>query len=189
MANTESWLKANNRKIRDKAITKTDWDGLVVRVSPKGKITYSLRYYYNNKQTRMDLGSYPLLSIKEARSEMPRLRKKLEQGHTAPVALPYNIMQYLRRHEEYELTHFSMHDLRRAARTNFSTLTDPHIAELMLGHSLGGIVWRTYDKHDYLKEQAEAYEAWCNRLFDLVGFDGYAPANDNLIEFGKKRYG
>lgn len=421
MAITESWLKANHRKIRAKATTKTDRDGLVVRVTPKGKITYSLRYYYNNKQTRMDLGSYPLLSIKEARVEMLRLRKKLEQGHnpkvirqlekqaiidaksikglfelwyeaycvknkkahhevkrsfeihvfgrigslpaekvtlhewldilekladkrpaiaerilvnakqmlkyglkrklipsnvladiyakedlqiqkksvdrslsdeeikmlwvavdhsriteknklfvklcliyacrngelrlsekehfdfkekvwtippenhklgkksgkpllrpitpaiegflkhafelsagskyvftndgsndvmghTAPVALPYNIMQYLRRHEEYELKHFSMHDLRRTARTNFSTLCDPHIAEVMLGHSLGGI-WQTYDKHDYLDEQAKAYEAWCDRLFELVGFDGYAPPNDNLIQFGKKRYG
>ncbi|MCP3673854.1 MAG: integrase arm-type DNA-binding domain-containing protein [Gammaproteobacteria bacterium] len=47
----------------------------------KGKITYSLRYYYINKQTRIDLGSYPLLSIKEARVETLRLRKKLEQGY------------------------------------------------------------------------------------------------------------
>ncbi len=421
MAITESWLKANNKKERVKAITKTDRDGLVVRVSPKGKITYSLRYYYNNKQTRIDLGSYPLLSIKEARVETLRLRKKLEQGHnpkvvrqlerqaiiaakslkglfelwydaycvknkkghheikrsfeihvfprigslpaekitlhewldilekqaekrpaiaerilvnakqmlkyglkrklipsnvladiyakedlqiqkrsvdrslsdeeikmlwlavdhsriteknklfvklcliyacrngelrlsekehfdfeakiwtipsenhklgkksgkpllrpitpaiegflkqaftlssdskyvftndgsnevmghTAPLALPYNIMQYLRRHEGYELAHFSMHDLRRTARTNFSTLTEPHIAEIMLGHSLGGI-WRTYDQHDYLKEQATAYEAWCKRLFGLVGLDGGAPANDNLVDLDSRRYG
>lgn len=75
MAITKSWLKANNRKERAKAITKTDRDGLVVHVTPKGKITYSLRYYYNNKQTRTDLGTYPLMSIKEARVEMLRLRK------------------------------------------------------------------------------------------------------------------
>ncbi len=422
MAITESWLKANNRKERAKAITKTDRDGLVVRVTPKGKITYSLRYYYNSKQTRTDLGTYPLMSIKEARSEMLRLRKKLEQGHnpkvvrqlekqtiiaakslkglfelwydaycvknkkmhhdikrsfeihvfprigklpaekitlhewldileklaekcpaiaerilvnakqmlkyglkrklipsnvladiyakedlqiqkksvdrslsdeeikmlwlavdhsritdknklfvklcliyacrngelrlsekehfdfkakvwtippenhklgkksgkpllrpitpsiegflkqafelsagsqyaftndgsddvmghTAPVALPYNIMQYLRRHEEYELKHFSMHDLRRTARTNFSTLTEPHIAEIMLGHTLGG-VWKTYDRHDYLKEQAKAYEAWCKRLFGLVGInEPTTPANDNLVDLDSRRYG
>ncbi len=69
-------------------------------------------------------------------------------NHTAPLALPYNIMQYLRKNEDFELPHFSMHDLRRTARTNFSTLTEPHIAEIMLGHSLGG-VWKTYDRHDY----------------------------------------
>jgi hypothetical protein len=56
-----------------------------------------------------------------------------------------------------------MHDLRRTARTNFSTLTQPHIAEKMLGHKLGG-VWEVYDKHDYLDEQRIAYEAWLIRL-------------------------
>ena len=29
-----------------------------------------------------------------------------------------------------------MHDLRNTARTNFSTLTDVHVAEVMLVHSL-----------------------------------------------------
>jgi len=107
-------------------------------------------------------------------------------GHTAPVALPYNIMQYLRRHEDYELAHFSMHDLRRTARTNFSTLTDPHIAEIMLGHSLGG-VWKTYDRHDYLKEQAKAYEAWCKRLFGFVGIEPTTPINDNVVRLYTER--
>ncbi|MCP3661388.1 MAG: DUF4102 domain-containing protein [Gammaproteobacteria bacterium] len=85
MAITESRLKASNKKERAKAITKTDRDGLLVRVSPKGKITYGLRYYYNNKQIRIDIGSYPLLSIKEARVETLRFRKKLEQGHNPIV--------------------------------------------------------------------------------------------------------
>jgi hypothetical protein len=59
-------------------------------------------------------------------------------GKSAPLALPYNIMQWLRRHEEYEMKHWSIHDLRKTARTNFSTLTEPHIAEIMLGHKLPG---------------------------------------------------
>lgn len=57
-------------------------------------------------------------------------------GKSAPLALPYNIMQWLRRHEEYEMKHWSIHDLRKTARTNFSTLTEPHVAEIMLGHKL-----------------------------------------------------
>lgn len=407
MALTETWLKAQHKKNRSKECVKADRDGLSARVSPKGKVTYSMRYYYNNNRKRLDLGSYPFMSLKEARAENHKLRKKLEQGHdpkvvrqlerqaiiaakslkglfelwyesycvknkkghheikrsfeihvlprigelpaekislhewldiletlaekrpaiaerilvnakqmlkyglkrklipsnvladiyakedlqiqkrsvdrslsdeeikmlwlavdhsriteknklfvklcliyacrngelrlsekehfdfeakiwtippenhklgkksgkpllrpitpsikgflkqafalsadskyvftnygsnevmnhTAPLALPYNIMQYLRKNEGYELAHFSMHDLRRTARTNFSTLTQPHIAEVLLGHSLGG-VWRTYDQHDYLKEQAKAYEAWCDRLFGLVGLQ--TPTN------------
>jgi hypothetical protein len=109
-------------------------------------------------------------------------------GHTAPVALHCNIMQYLRRHEDYELAHFSLHDLRRNARTNFSTLTEPHIAEIMLGYSLWGI-WQTYDRHDYLKEQVKAYEAWCKWLFGLVNIHEQAtPANDNLGDLNIRRY-
>lgn len=88
-------------------------------------------------------------------------------GTGAPLALPYNIMQWLRRHERYEMQHWSIHDLRKTARTNFSTLTEPHIAEIMLGHRLPG-TWQVYDHYDYLPEQAKAYAAWTQRLAALV---------------------
>ena len=418
MALTESWLKANLNKVRTKNLIKVDRDGLNARLSPKGKITYMLRYYYNNNRHDLDIGTYPLMSLKEARAEVTRLRKKLERGHNpkvvrqlerqaiiaakslqalfdlwyetyciknkkghaeikrsfeihvfprigklpaekvtlhewldileglaekkpaiaerllvnakqmlkfavkrklipsnplseiyakddlqikkravdrtlsdeeirmlwlavdqsritpknklfvklcliygcrngelrvaekthfdfntmvwtippenhklgkntgkpllrpitpsieiylkkafalsgaskyvftndgshevmglrAPLAIPYNIMQYLRRHEGYELAHFSMHDLRRTARSNFSTLTEFHIAEIMLGHSIGRIV-QTYDKYDYLEEQDMAYEAWCERLYAIVGI---GAANDNLIQLDSWRSG
>ena len=55
---TETWLKANNKKLRDKTIEKTDRDGLSARLSPKGKITYTLRYQYLGKGGRVDIGSY-----------------------------------------------------------------------------------------------------------------------------------
>lgn len=88
-------------------------------------------------------------------------------GTGAPLALPYNVMQWLRRHEGYEMAHWSIHDLRKTARTNFSTLTDPHVAEIMLGHRLPG-TWQVYDHYDYLPEQAKAYSAWTTRLASLV---------------------
>ena len=88
MAITETWLKAQSKKHHPSEFVKADRDGLSVRVSPKGKITYAMRYYYNNSRKRLDLGSYPLMSLKEARSESQRLRKKLEQGHD-PKAVSY----------------------------------------------------------------------------------------------------
>lgn len=88
-------------------------------------------------------------------------------GTSAPLALPYNVMQWLRRHEKFEMEHWSVHDLRRTARTNFSTLTAPHIAEIMLGHRMPG-AWQVYDHHDYLQEQAEAYAAWFARIESLT---------------------
>ena len=88
-------------------------------------------------------------------------------GRSAPLALPYNIMQWLRRHKKYEMEHWSLHDLRKTARTNLSTLTEPHIAEIILGHKLPGS-WQVYDHYDYLPEQAEAYKAWWSRLMEIV---------------------
>lgn len=88
-------------------------------------------------------------------------------GIRAPLSLPYNIMQWLRRNDGYEMAHWSVHDLRKTARTNFSTLTEPHIAEIMLGHRLPGS-WQIYDHHDYLEEQAKAYTAWADRINSLV---------------------
>ena len=422
MALTDAWLKANLNKVRDKKLIKSDRDGLNIRVSPKGKMTYMFRYYYNGARKEIDLASYPLSSLKDAREETTRLRKKLEQGHDpkvvrllerqkiiaaesliglfdlwydaycihnkkghdeikrsfeihvfpklgklpaekitlhawldileglsktkpaiaerilvntkqlykfgvkrklvpvnpladiyakedlqiqksstdrcltddeikmlwlavnnsritpknklfvklcliygcrngelrqakkqhfdfkngvwtippenhkmgkksgkpllrpitasikpylkqafafsinsdyaftndgsdkvmgvrAPLALPYNIMQHLRRYEGYEMTHFSMHDLRRTARSRFSTLTSFHVAEVMLGHAVGSQVARVYDHYDYMAEQAEAYEAWCEKLFKLVDDkpENPIPEQDNVLAFTAKK--
>ncbi|BBM00672.1 hypothetical protein GL2_07460 [Microbulbifer sp. GL-2] len=84
-------------------------------------------------------------------------------GQGAPLALPYNLMQWLLRHRDYGMKHWSVHDLRKTARTNFSELTEPHIAEIMLGHKLPG-QWQVYDHYDYLKEQTEAYTKWWVKL-------------------------
>ncbi len=90
-------------------------------------------------------------------------------GKGAPLQLPYNVMQWLRRHEKYEMEHWSVHVLRKTARTNFSTLTElAHIAELMLGHKLPK-PWRLYDGHKYLAEQAVVYAAWWRRLQSITG--------------------
>lgn len=47
--------------------------------------------------------------------------------------------------------------LGKTMRTGVAELTQPHVAEMMLGHKLPGI-WQIYDKHTYLEEQREAYE-------------------------------
>ncbi len=62
---------------------------------------------------------------------------------------------------------WSMHDLRRTARSNFSKFTEPHVAEIMLGHKLPG-VWQVYDQYDYLEEQREAYQKWFDHLQDIT---------------------
>lgn len=88
-------------------------------------------------------------------------------GSSAPLQLPYNIMQWVRKNLGTEMDHWTVHDLRRTARTNFSMLTQPHIAEIIVGHVLPG-EWKTYDHHDYLAEQEKAYKAWFERLKEPI---------------------
>ena len=67
------------------------------------------------------------------------------------------------------MAHWSVHDLRKTARTNFSRLTEAHIAEVLLGHTIGGnSVWRVYDHYDYLEEQKKALNNWSARLTELT---------------------
>ena len=88
-------------------------------------------------------------------------------GGSAYLSIPANLIAWVKKNQGYEMPHWSMHDLRKTARTNWSTLTEPHVAEIMLGHRLPGD-WQTYDKHSYLKEQAEAYRKWWGRLQTII---------------------
>jgi integrase len=55
---------------------------------------------------------------------------------------------------------FSVHDLRRTARTHLAALgVDVIVCERALNHSLGGLI-AIYDKHDYLPERRRALELW-----------------------------
>ncbi|HGJ5876548.1 MAG TPA: hypothetical protein ACHBX0_09365 [Arsenophonus sp.] len=40
MSVTDSWLRVVNGKLQDKMVTKSDRDGLSVRVIPKGKVIF-----------------------------------------------------------------------------------------------------------------------------------------------------
>jgi len=84
-------------------------------------------------------------------------------GSRAHISMPDNIFVWLKRHKGLEIQHWSVHDLRRTMRTNMSKIAEPHIAETMIGHLMPK-TWRTYDKYDYLEEQAVAYSAWVDRL-------------------------
>lgn len=60
---------------------------------------------------------------------------------------------------------FTLHDLRRTARSLMSrALVPPHVAERVLGHVIGGVEG-VYDRHRYDAEKADALQ----RLADLIG--------------------
>ncbi len=87
-------------------------------------------------------------------------------GRSGPTDTPYNFMQFARKNYNIEMDHWSMHDLRRTARTNFSAFTSRDVAELMVGHVMPG-EQGTYDYYDYQKEMSKAYKKWWKKLSNL----------------------
>src|SRR5262249_62394256 len=66
------------------------------------------------------------------------------------------------------VTGWTIHDLRRTARTNWSKLgVAPHVSELMLGHARNGIEG-TYDTWSYADERRAALEKWSRRIMEIV---------------------
>lgn len=86
---------------------------------------------------------------------------------SSALSLPKTVMSYYQRTRNEIMPHFSMHDLRRTARTRWSPIAPPHVCEVMLGHKLPG-VWAVYDHNDYLDEQRKAYTAWWAIVMEIV---------------------
>lgn len=68
---------------------------------------------------------------------------------------------------KHGLEHFTLHDLRRTARTHLAALgVAPYVAERCLNHRLSGMNDK-YDTHDYLAERRLALNAWAAKLTAL----------------------
>lgn len=74
------------------------------------------------------------------------------------------------------LPHFTLHDLRRTARTHLAALgVRREVAERCLGHKLRGVEG-TYDRHDYFRERRAALESWATLLLGIErGERKFAP--------------
>jgi hypothetical protein len=59
---------------------------------------------------------------------------------------------------------WTLHDLRRTARTGFGKLgIQPHIAEAVLNHLPPKLI-RTYDRNTYAAERRDALDKWAAHL-------------------------
>ena len=73
-------LAVRNAKATGKAYTLADIDGLSIAVSPTGGKSWHYRYYWGGKQKRMSLGTYPEVSLREARALRDEARTLLAKG-------------------------------------------------------------------------------------------------------------
>lgn len=93
MALTPAWLNAHNGKPQEKVLEKADRDGLSVRVSAKGKITFQIRFRYLGKPQRCDIGTYPLIGLADARKEALRFKAELALGRDPRIIKKMEILQ------------------------------------------------------------------------------------------------
>ena len=67
-------------KPADKSFTLTDASGLALFVAPNGTKSWHFRFYWHDKQPRMSLGTYPEISLKDARELRDQARKLVAKG-------------------------------------------------------------------------------------------------------------
>ena len=78
MALTELMVKQARGK--EKPYTMSDGKGLILETRPNGKKYWIIRYWVDGKEKRTSVGSYPAVSLKEAREKNQAIRNSLASG-------------------------------------------------------------------------------------------------------------
>lgn len=58
----------------------TDSDGLGIRITPKGVVSFQFRFRWDGKQHRLGLGRYPAVTLRDARNMVADLRESVDKG-------------------------------------------------------------------------------------------------------------
>ncbi|EKK6949532.1 site-specific integrase [Salmonella enterica] len=58
----------------------TDSDGLGIRITPRGVISFQFRFRWDGKQHRLGLGRYPAITLRDARNIVADLRESVDKG-------------------------------------------------------------------------------------------------------------
>lgn len=69
-----SEMAVRHARVTGNDYTLGDSDGLTLNVAASGGKIWFFRYYWSGKQKRMSLGSYPQISLKEARARRDEAR-------------------------------------------------------------------------------------------------------------------
>jgi integrase len=108
------------------------------------------------------------LKIRSAGSEyvFPS-RRRSKRGHVSPDTLNSALIKLFKQ-QKLKIEHFTVHDLRRTARTLLASLKVPsHISERCLNHKIRGVEG-VYDQYDYFDERKEALSQLADLISPLV---------------------
>ena len=67
-------------------LTLSDGNGLQLRITSKGKRSWSLQYRYQGAMRKYTIGSYPEITLKDARARDTELRASIQAGNDPQTA-------------------------------------------------------------------------------------------------------
>jgi len=73
-------IQCKNAKPKDKSFKIFDKHGLYLEITSSGSKLWRFRYRYNGKEKRISLGSYPMVSLSQAREEVHKCKTLLLNG-------------------------------------------------------------------------------------------------------------
>src|ERR1700753_2934550 len=74
-------LSCKNAKAKHKTYKLNDGEGLWLYINPNGKKYWRFDYKYNQKENTLSFGSYPTVSLTEARGKREKARTDLKDGN------------------------------------------------------------------------------------------------------------
>jgi integrase len=77
---TDAWLRANSGRAYSGPQEITYKEGLGIRISPKGKISWIYRFRLKGKPTKMKIGDYPAMKIRDALDRKEGFLELVQQG-------------------------------------------------------------------------------------------------------------
>lgn len=80
MAISDTKLRSIYGKPYSGASEISDSDGLGLRITPKGVISFQFRFRWEGKQHRLGLGRYPAVTLRDARNKVADLRESVDKG-------------------------------------------------------------------------------------------------------------
>ncbi|MBU5613522.1 tyrosine-type recombinase/integrase [Geomonas azotofigens] len=107
MARTKSTMFTDTmiRKLKPEEVkyTRSEGNGFTVRVLPSGAKVWLYLYRLNEKRWELNLGTYPQLSLEEAREQFEAARKKVKGG-VNPAAEPEEVTEEVPEERRRDLT-------------------------------------------------------------------------------------
>ena len=200
-------MTVRHARITGNDYTLGDTDGLALNVTAHGGKIWRFRYYWAGTQKRMSLGSYPQISLREARARRDEARALVAQGIN-----PYEHRKQQRRAVRFAAEHtfesvfnqwveFRRLSLKEGRQSTLSQILRIFNKDIL--PSLGGRSVYDINRHDLLDllsriEQrkalttAEKCRTWFNQLFRyaLVKIEGleHNPASDlDVVALPKPR--